>query len=220
MFLGHIGVGLGLKSAAPRTSLGTLLLASLFIDLLWPTLLLLGFERVEISPGDTNLSPLRFTEYPISHSLLAVVLWSALFVGLVYLIRRSTRDAWVCGIAVFSHWLLDLIVHRPDLQLMPGLSTRVGFGLWNSLPATLVIEFLILAVGLGFYYYTSKAADRWGHIGFWAMIVFIVVIYLLNVFGPPPQNTRAIAWGGQAQWLIILWGYWIEKHRPLRWLYN
>jgi hypothetical protein len=83
-----------------------------------------------------------------------------------------------------------------------------------------VIEFLILAVGLGLYYYTSKAADRRGRIGFWAMIVFIVVIYFGNIFGPPPPNARAIAWVGQAQWLIVFWGYWIEKHRTLRWLYN
>ena len=115
MFLGHVGIGLGLKAAAPRASLGTLLLASLFIDLLWPFLLLLGFEHVEISPGDTALTPLSFTYYPFSHSLLAVVFWAALFGGITYLIRRSSRHAWVFGMAVLSHWVLDLLVHKPDI---------------------------------------------------------------------------------------------------------
>ena len=220
MFLGHVGIGLGLKAAAPRASLGTLLLASLFIDLLWPFLLLLGFEHVEISPGDTALTPLSFTYYPFSHSLLAVVFWAALFGGITYLIRRSSRHAWVFGMAVLSHWVLDLLVHKPDLQLLPGLPFRVGFGLWNSLPATLVIEFLIFIVGIGLYCYTTKPKERWAFLGFWGMIVFLVVMYLGNVFGPPPPSVMAIAWLGQAQWLLVIWGFWMEKQRGLRWLYN
>ena len=75
MFIGHFGVGLAAKPAAKQTSLGTLFLASQFIDLLWPTLLLLGLESVKIVPGATKLTPLEFVHYPISHSLVAVVVW-------------------------------------------------------------------------------------------------------------------------------------------------
>ncbi len=100
MFLGHFGVGFGAKAVAPRASLGALFLAAQFIDLLWPTLLLLGIERVEISPGVTRASPLDFTEYPFSHSLLAVLLWAILFSGAYFLFRRYSMGAWVCGIAV------------------------------------------------------------------------------------------------------------------------
>ncbi|MFH1966214.1 MAG: hypothetical protein ABIJ42_11865 [Acidobacteriota bacterium] len=220
MFLGHIGVGFGAKSITPRVSLGTLLLASLFIDLLWPTLLMLGFEHCEISPGDTKLTPISFTDYPFSHSLLAVLLWAFLFAGINYLIRRSSKEAWVCGIIVFSHWVLDLFVHRPDLQLMPGLPVRVGFGLWNSLPATLAVELSIFIIGIVLYCYNTRALDRVGYFGFWGMIVFLVIMYLGNIFGPPPPSVRAVAWSGQAQWLLVIWGFWIEKHRTLRWLYN
>jgi len=220
MFLGHIGVGLGTKSAFPRISLGTLLLASLFIDLLWPSLLLLGFEQVEIEPGNTLLTPLKFTEYPISHSLLGVLIWACLFGTLFFVLRRRLKEAVICGIVVLSHWFLDLLVHGPDLQLVPGISLRVGLGLWNSLPATLVAELSIFVIGTGLYCYRTKPVGRTGSIGFRIMILLLLVIFLGNTFGDPPPSPRAIAWFGQAQWLIVIWGYWIEKRRELRWLYN
>lgn len=213
MFLGHFGIGFGAKAAAPRTSLGTLLLAAQFVDLLWPTLLLLGLEHVVIFPGNTRVTPLDFTDYPISHSLAAVALWGLGF-GLVYsLVRRFPRGAWVCGLAVVSHWALDLLVHRPDLPLAPGLSVYAGLGLWNSLPVTLVLEIGIFALGVGLYLRTTTARDRVGSIGLWSLVLLLLVIYAGNVFGSPPPNVTAIAWVGQAQWLLIVWGYWIDRHR-------
>ena len=79
MFIGHFGVGLGAKKAAPSISLGTLFLAAQFLDLLWPTFLLLGWERVKIQPGMTVMTPLNFTHYPLSHSLLMACIWGVLF---------------------------------------------------------------------------------------------------------------------------------------------
>lgn len=214
--MGHFGVGFGAKAAAPRTSLGTLFLAAQFIDLMWPTLLLLGVERVEISPGITRVTPLNFTEYPISHSLLAVVVWSMLFGGVYFLLRRYPRGAWVCGAAVLSHWVLDFAAHRPDLPLIPGDSVRVGLGLWNSLPATLAVELLIFAVGVGLYCRTTQPTDKIGSYGLWALVAFLLVVYLGNVFGQPPPNTTVLAWVGQAQWLLVVWAYWIDRHRTTR----
>ena len=133
MFVGHFGIGLGLKRVDPKISLGTLFLAAQFIDLLWPSLLLLGLEHVEIAPGITRVTPLDFTHHPISHSLLAVVGWSLLFALAYQLLRRERRGATICGLAVMSHWLLDLVTHRPDLPLYPTGEILVGLGLWNSL---------------------------------------------------------------------------------------
>jgi membrane-bound metal-dependent hydrolase YbcI (DUF457 family) len=126
MFVGHFGVGFGAKAAAPRTSLGTLFLASQLIDLLWPTLLLLGLERVRIQPGATQVTPLDFEHYPISHSLLSVLAWALVFALAYHLIRRYRRGTVVLGLAVVSHWLLDALTHRPDLPLYPGDSPLVG----------------------------------------------------------------------------------------------
>ena len=213
MFLGHFGVAFGAKAAAPRTSLGSLLLASQLIDLLWPTLLLLGVERVAIAPGITRVVPLDFTHYPISHSLAAVLLWAVLF-GVAYqALRRYPRGALVCGLAVVSHWLLDLLTHRPDLPLAPGSDARVGLGLWGSLPATLVVELAVFAIGVFLYLRTTRASDRTGTVALWALVGFLLVIYAGNILGPPPPGVSAIAWVGQAQWLLIAWGYWIDRHR-------
>lgn len=213
MFLGHFGIGLGAKRFAPRTSLGTLFLAAQFIDLLWPSLLLMNLERVAIVPGITTVTPLDFTHYPWSHSLLIVVVWGAAFGVVYYLVKRYRVGAWVCGLAVISHWLLDLVVHRPDLPLLPSGEYRAGFGLWSSLAATLVVELAVFAVGLVLYLRTTTAKDRIGSIGLWSLVGFLVLVYAGNLFGAPPPSVRAIAWLGQAQWLIIVWGYWIDRHR-------
>ncbi len=140
MFIGHFGVGLASKPAAKQTSLGTLLLASQFIDLLWPTLLLVGLESVEIAPGSTKLTPLEFIHYPISHSLLAVVGWSILFAAVYFALRRTARPALICGALVASHWFLDALTHKPDLLLYPGGTTKIGLGLWNHPAIAIILE--------------------------------------------------------------------------------
>jgi hypothetical protein len=213
MFLGHFGVGFGAKAAAPKTSLGALFLAAQFIDLLLPTLVLVGLESVAIAPGITRVTPLDFTHYPISHSLLAVLIWGVGFGAVYYLLRRYPRGAWVCGLAVVSHWLLDLVVHRPDLQLAPGLPVLVGLGLWNSLPITLIVELGIFVIGVGLYVRTTAAIDRVGSIALWSLVGFLLLVYFGGVFGEPPPNAAAFAWVGQAQWLLVVWGYWIDRHR-------
>jgi len=213
MFVGHFGVGFAAKKVAPRTSLGTLFLAAQFIDLLWPILLLLGLETVRIVPGFTAATPLEFTNYPITHSLAGVLVWAVLF-GFVYsALRRYPRGAWVLGVLVVSHWLLDAIVHSPDLPLAPGVDTYVGLGLWNSLLGTIVIEAAILGIGLWLYLGITEAMDPIGRVGLAAFVVVVVAIWLLNIFGPPPPSESAIAWLANAQWLLILWGYWIDQHR-------
>ena len=213
MFIGHFGVGFGAKRAAPRTSLGTLFLSAQFIDLLWPAFLLAGIERVEIRPGITRVTPLDFVSYPISHSLAAVVCWGTLFGVTYWLVRRYRAGAFVTAAAVVSHWFLDLIVHRPDLPVAPGLGTRVGLGLWNSLPATLAVEGVTFGAGLLLYLRATIATDRIGKYGTGALAVLLVVFYLATLWAPPPPSVDAIAWGGHLQWLLVWFGYWIDRHR-------
>lgn len=215
MFIGHFGVGFGAKPAAPRVSLGTLFFAAQFVDLLWPTLLLLGVERVRIDPEATVVTPLAFDHYPISHSLLANIGW-ALLVGIgFYLLRKDRRGAVVVGVLVLSHWVLDLFMHRPDLPLFPGSATAVGFNAWSSLPLTLVIEIPLFAFGVWLYTRATSPRDAVGRWGLVALVVFLLVVYTSNLFGPLPPSTTAIAWVAQAQWLIVIWAYWVDKHRQL-----
>lgn len=213
MFIGHFGVGFGAKVLGKQVSLGTWFLAVQFLDLLWPTFLLLGLERVEISPGITAVTPLDFVSYPISHSLLAVCGWGLLFGAVYWLIAKNSKTAVLLGACVVSHWILDVIVHRPDLPLFPGDSPLLGFGLWNSPIATLVLEGAILAVGVRAYLSVSRTRNRAGTIGFWGLIAFLVLIYMGNLFGPPPPDTTSIAWAGQLQWLLVIWAYWVDRNR-------
>ncbi|HEX9108226.1 MAG TPA: hypothetical protein VF832_13380, partial [Longimicrobiales bacterium] len=153
MFLGHYAVAFAAKRAAPRTSLGLLVLAGEWLDEIWPIFLLLGWERVRIVPGLMAASPLDLEHYPISHSLLVVLGWSVLVGGLYFAARRYGRGAWVVGLAVLSHWVLDFVSHRPDLPLWPG-GPRVGLGLWNSVPATLLVELALFVTGVVLYFRT------------------------------------------------------------------
>lgn len=213
MFLGHFGVGFAAKRCAPRVNLGVLFLAAQFIDLLWPSLLLLGVERVSIAPGITAVTPLDFEHYPVSHSLLAVVGWSALVGGVCFALRRSWREALVLALLVISHWFLDALVHRPDLPLAPFGDARVGLGLWNSMAATLLVEGSIFLVGVWLYARATRARDAAGRWGFWGLVALLLVIQAANLLGSAPPSVAAIAWVGQAQWLLVLWAFWLDRHR-------
>ncbi len=213
MFIGHFAVGFAAKTVAPRLSLGALFLAVQFVDLLWPLFILVGIEHVLIVPGITKVMPLNFENYPISHSLLSVLIFGLLF-GVVYcLMQRYPKGAIVLGLCVVSHWFLDLIVHRPDLPLFFGESPLVGFGLWNSLVGTLLVEGLLFCAGVFLYMRTTYAKDRIGTWAFWSLIGFLMIIYIGNLFGPVPPNVQAIAWVGNAQWILIVWAYWVDRHR-------
>jgi hypothetical protein len=215
MFIGHIAVGLAAKKAAPRTSLGTLAVAAVFADLLWPVFLLLGWERVLIVPGMTRVTPLDFVFYPISHSLLADIGWASLFAGLYLIFTRYRKGALVVWCCVMSHWVLDVVSHRPDMPLYPGGRTFLGWGLWNSLPATLIVEGAMFAAGVVIYRKTTRAKDRTGVSAFVALIAVFLMLYLGNLFGPPPPSLRALKATALCSWLFVPWFYWIDRHRPV-----
>ena len=190
MFLGHYGLAFAAKRAAPRASLGTLVLAAQLADLAWPFLLLAGVERVETRPGTTPFLNLDFVSYPYSHSLLVqVLLGAALAIG-VYTWRRRRVEACVVGLLVPSHWLLDWLVHVPDLPLYPGDPTRHGLGLWRSEPLTLALEFGMLAAGYAIYASTTRARDRVGRWASVAFVAFLVLVYAASLAADQWQPAR------------------------------
>lgn len=213
MFIGHFGAAFGAKIITPKVSLGSLFLAAQFLDLLWPTFLLLGIEHVRIAPGATVVTPLLFEHYPFSHSLLAAIGWGAVIATAYWMLRRNRTGATVLGLLALSHWMLDAIVHQPDLPLFPGNSPLVGFNLWSSFPATLAIEVSIFLLGAWLYARATKPLDEYGKWGFRALLLFFLIIYAGNIFGTPPPDANIIAWVGELQWLFVVWGYWLDKHR-------
>ena len=216
MFVGHFALGFAGKRVAPTVSLGTLFLAAQFLDLLWPCFILLGLEEVKIAPGITAVSPLDFVSYPYSHSLVAAVGWSILFGLGFWLFRRQVRSGIVLGVLVLSHWVLDFVAHRPDLQLNIDSQAWVGLGLWFSRPATLTVELLLFLAGIVIYGKSTVPRDRVGRYGYWLLVVFLLAAYIAAVFGPPPPSVAALAWGGQTVWILVFWGYWVDRHRDAR----
>ena len=213
MFIGHFGVALAAKRVAPRTSLGTLVMAAQFVDLLWPVFLLLGVERVVIAPGTTVVTPLDFVSYPLSHSLLADMGWAFLFAGIYKLAKHDSRGAVCLWFVLISHWLLDALSHQPDLPLYPGSSTYVGLGLWNSRFWTLVVEVAIFAWGAKLYARATRPRDAVGSLAFRSFIGLLFLFYLVSLFGPPPPSEKALAWGSLGVWIFVIWAYWLDRHR-------
>lgn len=215
MFLGHFAVALAAKKVAPKTSLGTLVLAAQFADILWPLLLLLGLEQVRIVPGLLAASPFDFTSYPISHSLVAQLVWGALLSIAYFAVKRDGRSALVVGLIVPTHWVLDFIAHRPDMPIYPG-GAKYGLGMWNSLPLTIAVEYALFAAGIAVYLGVTRAKDRTGILALWSLLGLLAVLYLSSEFGPPPPNVHALAISALAIWLTVPWAAWADRHRQLR----
>lgn len=216
MFIGHFGTAFAAKKIDPRPSLGTLILAAQFIDLLWPVLLLLGIEKVAIDPGNTTVTPLDYYHYPISHSLLGVLGWGVLLGVVYYLLKKNWKGSLLLAALVLSHWVLDLVTHRPDLPLIPGMEVKVGFGLWNSLIGTLLVELAVFIGGVYLYMKMTRAKNSKGKYAAWGLIVFLALVYSSNIFGAAPPSVELIAYVGMLQWLLVLWGYWIDRNREVR----
>jgi hypothetical protein len=207
MFLGHYAAALAAKRAAPEAGLGMLTAAAVGLDLVWPVLVLAGAESVSVAPGITAVTPLDFESYPYSQSLLAAALWSAAAAAAYRLAKRSPRAAAAVGLCVLSHWLLDLVAHRPDLPLtLAPDAAKYGLGLWFSRPATFAVECALLAGGA---LLARRAGVPGRGLAFFCGVLFLV--FLGALFGPPPPDGRAVAASGLLQWLFVGWAAWLDR---------
>lgn len=215
MFLGHYAVGLASKKFAPRASLGALIAAPILLDLLWPIFLLLGREHVSIEAKSNPFLRLIFDLYPVSHGLIAVVGWATLFASLYFGFTRYTPGAIVIWLGVLSHWVLDFIVHRPDLPLYTG-GPQVGLGLWNYRNLTIGIELTLLILGILIYLRQTKAKDWVGTYAFWTFVAFLLAAYGGAAFGPVPRSVRMLAIVTLSTSVLIPWAWWFDRHREAR----
>jgi len=217
MFIGHFAVAFAVRSAVPKLSLGMLFIASQLADLVWPTLVLLGFEYFEIRPGITAVTPIEFTYYPYSHSLVALTVYGVVL-GITYFNFRndSIRAAMLLAAVVVSHWVLDVVSHRPDMPITLQNNQRLGFGLWDSVGLTAAVEVSAFIACVGAYMWTTRSVDRIGQWALMALVVCLLVIYALSVLGPPPPSVTAVVWSAQAIWLLVAWAFWIDRHRTAR----
>ncbi len=222
MFIGHYGIALALKKYAPKTSLGVLFIAAQLVDVIFFILVPLGIEQLRIIPGFTEASPFDLYNYPITHSLLGALAWA---IGTFLLVRfipltssydpaYRQRVALVLSAAVFSHFLLDIVVHTPDLPLVPGFDFKIGLGLWNSIIATVVVEMAILLVGCWMYLTSTHAgATTAGKYGIYAFIATLVIITVLTPFTSYPSELIAAVIAEMMYIGFALVAWWIDAKR-------
>lgn len=197
MFAGHVGAALAIGRAERRVNVGVFVAAALLLDIVLWIFVLLGFESVAIPADFASTHQAEFT-FPWSHGLAASAAWSAL-AAIVAWAACSTlgatrlRTAALIAAAVFSHWLLDALVHRPELPVAGAASSMLGLGLWSNLPVALAVESAIVAAGLFLYVPGSRLPRRKSI----ALVALCGVVLAFTVLGmavaPPPPSAKAMA---------------------------
>jgi hypothetical protein len=217
MFIGHYAVGFASKKLAPRASLGALMAAPILLDLLWPIFLLLGWEHVSVETSSNPFLRLAFDSYPLSHGLVAVFGWATLLAALYFGLTRYAVGAGVMWIGVVSHWVLDYVVHRPDLPLSAGSMRLVGMGLWTHRWWAIAVEAVLFAAGIWLYLKQTKAKDKIGDYALWGFVAVLLLVYGMAAFGPPPPaSIRKLAIATLCTSLLIPWAWWFDSHREAR----
>lgn len=217
MHVGHFATGLIGKRADPKLSLGTMILASMLADVLWSVFMLAGVEEVEITSGrgaGNYFHPINIT---LSHSLAMLLVWGALFAGVHFLRRRNARAASLLFVLVVLHWPLDVIAHKSDMPLAPGLSQQFGIGLWTNIIATILVEGGLWLLSIVLYLRATRSRSKLTLFIFWPVVLLITLSWLNNIAGPPPPDIRIAPLLSLVYFsLIISWGYWINRLRPAR----
>lgn len=215
MFIGHFAVGLASKRLAPRTNLALLLMAPLFLDLLWGIFIVAGLEDVEIDPHASSLFlRLVLPHMPWSHSLVMALVWSAALGAVAVFAGDGRRGAAVVGAGVFSHWFLDWVTHLTDLQIVPGSEVRVGLGLWRSLASTVIVESLMFLAAVWIYLGVTRARGLAGKISIGVLVAFLAATYVLILFDPP-TSAGVVIKAVVATWIVVPWAWWIERTRSV-----
>jgi hypothetical protein len=213
MFIGHFALGLAAKRATPNLSLAVLFAAAQLADILWPVFVAVGLEQVRIDPGNTAFTPLDFVSYPYSHSLVLLAVWG---IGMAFLCRVFWPARLVVPVIaglVVSHWVLDVVTHRPDMPVYPG-GPRLGLGLWNSVAATVAVEVPMFLAGVWIYTRATRARDRIGRWAFVSLVATLFLIYVANLFGGPPPSIRALWITALSGFLLFTaWSWWADRHR-------
>ncbi len=207
MFAGHIGAALAIGRAERRVNIGVFAFAALWLDFVLWTFVLAGWESVTIPPNFASTHQAQFV-FPYSHGLLASIGWSVLAAGVTFAwLRRQTawrmRAALLVGAAVFSHWLLDALVHVPEMPLAGAESAKVGLGLWQSMPVAMAVEGMIVALGL-WLFLPDAGLPRARMLG---LLALCVVVFLLTIAGmtiaPPPPSVTAMAASSLATIVVV-----------------
>jgi hypothetical protein len=205
MFIGHYAPAFLGKQVAKSVPLWVLFAAVQLVDIAWGGFIAAGIEHVRFVEGFTATNNLDLYDMPWTHSLLMALLWS-LGAGLVWSMVTSKDKrlgGFVVGAAVFSHWLIDLIVHVPDLLLYPGSQTAFGFGLWNNFSAAVGLELAIFLGGLFLYLSATRARGVIGRVWPYVGAGLLLGLYYVGMTTPPPDDVVVAGLSAIVMYFII-----------------
>lgn len=212
MFVGHLAVALAAKRRAPAVNLGWLMAGVTALDLVWPIFVLAGVEHVSIVPGATAFNPLVFDAYPWSHSLFMACVWGLILAALARW-RTPVPVGPLLFALVVSHWVLDFVSHAPDMPLWPGPSPKLGLGLWNSIPATLIVEGAMWIAGIAIYLQVPGRRTLTAKVALWSLVIICTVMWASGPWGPAPPSERALGYFALIGWLIVPWAAIADRRR-------
>jgi hypothetical protein len=214
MFVGHYSVSFAASRTGVVLPLWVWFVAVQWLDVGFMTLVLTGVEKVRITEGFTESNDLDLYYMPFTHGLVGAVLMSVLFAVIVAAIfpagRRPVALALV-ALASFSHWLIDLVMHTPDLPVFDDGSTMLGLGLWDHPAIGLPLELLLLALGAWVYTRAVALTDR-GRTLVWGFVALLAVAQLYSHFGPTPTSPEAFAATGLTAYIVLAAAAaWVER---------
>jgi hypothetical protein len=217
MFIGHLGVGLALKKAEPRINVGWYLVAVLFLDILLWVLVIAGLEQVNIPPADSGQKFMTFV-FPYSHGLAGCIVWSLLLGLIAFALCRKygrLKAGLIFGLGVFSHFILDFIVHPPELPLAGKNSSMLGLGLWNNMYLALLVELVLLIIGMVLYYRATIPRTKLGKYGLGVLLALVTILaFAGQLAGPPPADAMKIAISSEASIIILIaLAFWLDRKR-------
>jgi hypothetical protein len=211
MFVGHYGVSFAAKPVVPRVPLWALFVAAQWLDIVWSILVLLGIEKLRIDPGLAH--GFDFYDMPYSHGLPGSILLSLILGAMAVPVVRGRRRPVVALIAAvsFSHWILDLIVHLPDLPLYDN-TAKVGFGLWQHFALSFPLEVTILGLGAWLWAHTAIFTSRRGRLLYWSFVLLLALLQIYVDFGPPPSSPADMAILALVTYTVLaVLAAWVER---------
>ena len=194
MLIGHYGPAFIIKAIDKRVPLWGLFIAVQVPDIIWGILILLGIEKADINPSLIS-NPLDLNYMPYSHGLISTLCYSLVIVAILSFLpycRKHKEVAWWIGAAVFSHWLLDFLSHRPDLPIW-GNTLKIGLGLWNYPTWAVVVEVGIYVIGAVWYAIAVRGFKRWAGLLFWVFIFVSVVASSFRGDAMLPSSVSLVA---------------------------
>jgi len=213
MFLGHYGPSFLVKRWKPDVPLWILFVAVQLLDIFWAIFIFLGVEKVRIVPGFTETNALDLYYMPYTHSLPGALAWSVAAAVLYGWMAGSKRAGVLVGAAVFSHWPLDLLVHRPDLALYDN-AAKVGLGLWDYPYLTIAIEGLLFLGAMAYYMVGSRPLTGRARFAIPVFCCAMLILQTAMLYGPPPPTDRAMAMTGLFAYALLIGVIaWLERGR-------